>query len=90
MLRGAESPGHLRSHVPPVQLTEHAPVQVTWQVASLQLTLLLGPTVSVQVVPAVQDALQDWPHVPLHVAPLAHCSEQLSLSWPQPTDCDQP
>lgn len=74
------SPGHLSEHDPSVQLTEHEPVQVTLQVALVQLTLALGPTVTSQVLPSPQEALHDLPHVPLHESPAAHCSEQLSLS----------
>lgn len=90
MVRGEVSPGHFRSHVPPVQLTEQDPVQVTWHVASAQLTLPLAPTVMVQVLPLAQDALHDRPHVPLQLALPAHWSEQLSLlpvhpaAWAQP------
>ncbi len=53
-----------------MQLTEHEPVQVTWQVAPEQLTLLLGPTVREHSLPSMQEALHDLPQVPLHV-PLA-------------------
>ncbi|HET7786103.1 MAG TPA: hypothetical protein VFL36_09035 [Myxococcales bacterium] len=43
--RGAVSAAHLMSQVPPVQLSEQVPVQTTWQVEPLQLTLLEEPTV---------------------------------------------
>ncbi len=81
---GEPWPGHTRSHVPPVQLTEQLPVHVTWQVAFVQLTLLLGPTVSSHVVPSVQLALQEVPQVPPQLWPVAHWSEQLLLSWVHP------
>jgi len=78
-------PGHTRSHVPPApQLTEQLPVHVTWHVASVQLTLLLGPTVSSHVAPAAQLALQEVPHVPPQLWPVAHWSEQLLFSWVHP------
>lgn len=62
------SPGHLREHVPSVQLTEHEPVHVTLQVAFVQLTLLLAPTVTSQLLPSPQEALQEAPQVPVQVA----------------------
>jgi hypothetical protein len=47
----AESPGHFRSQVEPEQLTEQAPVQMTWQVApALQEMLPLFARVALQVV----------------------------------------
>lgn len=49
------------SQAPPVQLSEHEPVQVRWQVDALQLTLLDAPTVYVQVAPPVQLRLLEAP-----------------------------
>lgn len=51
MVFAAVSPGHFRSQVEPLQLTEHdGSVQVTWQVAPLlHETLPLLPTEMVQV-----------------------------------------
>ncbi len=90
MVRGWVSEGQVRSQVLLVQLTEQEPVQMMWQVALEQLTLLLGPTVSEQVLPSVQLALQDSPQVPPQDPSAGHCSEQLSLFSEQPLAWDQP
>lgn len=60
-MRGAASPAHLMSQAPPVQLSEHEPVQVRWHVDALQLTLLDAPTVYVQLAPPVQLRLLEAP-----------------------------
>jgi len=58
----------LRSQVALVQLTEHEPVQVMWQVAlPLQDTLPLAPTVVVQVEFPVQLKLHESRHTPEQV-----------------------
>ena len=75
----ALSPEHLSEHEPSVQLKEQEPVQVTLQVALVQLMLLLFPTVTSQLVPSAQAALHDAPHVPVQLDLFRHCSEQLSL-----------
>jgi hypothetical protein len=79
-----ESPEHLRSQVALVQLTEHDPVQITWQVElPLHDTLPLGPTVVVQVEFPLQLKLQESKHAPLQVVWFSQESEQLPASPPQ-------
>lgn len=68
----------------PAQLTEHEPVQVTWQVEpDLHETLPLGPTVGEQVAPVPQSRLQELPQVPSQVLISAQLSVQLPPSTPQ-------
>jgi hypothetical protein len=65
--------------------SEHEPVQVMSQVApSLQLTLLLGPTVITQVDPPEQSRLHESPHEPLHSLSSTQSSVQLSPSHAEP------
>jgi len=64
--------------LPPPQVTEQEPVQVTWQVEpSLHETLPLGPTVTVQVDPPAQSMLHDSSQVPLQTLSEVQASEQL-------------
>ena len=61
----AESPAQRRSHVALVQLTEHEPVQVMWQVEfPLHETLALLPTVAVHTELPVQSTLHESRHIP--------------------------
>ena len=72
IIRGEESLGHLRSQVELLQLKEHEPVHVTWQVDPfVHETLPLLPTVTVQLEPS-QLALPLSPAVRLHVLPPLH------------------
>ncbi len=68
--RGAESAGHFRSHTLPLaHPTLHEPVQTTWQVAAVHPTLLLDPTVKLQVAPEVQFRLALFPALTVQVLP---------------------
>jgi len=83
---GAESPGHFREQVlASLQLTEQEPVQVTWQIELLQLTLPLAPTVKSQVELALQFRLALAPAVRAQLLPLQQRPPQESpqLSEPQ-------
>lgn len=60
-----------------MQLSEHEPVQVTWQLEASHETLPLGPTVTVQLEPPLQSMLHDSAHEPVHVFEFAQSSEQL-------------
>ena len=64
---GALSLAHFRSQVEPAaQASEHEPVQTMWQVElPAQLTLPLGPKVTLQVEPESQARLHESPHMPL-------------------------
>ena len=78
------SPAHLRSHVALVQLTEHEPVQVMWQVAlPLHVMLPLGPTVVVHVELLAQFKLHESVHAPEHAVWFSQEREQLPASPPQ-------
>lgn len=68
----------------PEQDTEHELMQCTVHVEPLaQVTLPLSPTVISHSASAWQLTLQDLPHVPVHVLPLLHASEQLSPPQPE-------
>jgi hypothetical protein len=72
-----------------VQLTEHEPVQVTWQVEPpAQEMLPLAPRVTSQVDPPPQPMLHDSPQVPEQLLWSAQLSEQLPVG-PQ-LDCVNP
>jgi hypothetical protein len=61
----AESPAQRRSQVALLQLTEHEPMHVMWQVEfPLHETLALAPTVAVQEEFPVQSTLHEARHDP--------------------------
>lgn len=60
------------SQAPPVQLSEQEPVQTTWQVEALQVTLLEAPTVKLQVEPPAQARLAELPAVSVQLLPPLH------------------
>ncbi len=70
--RGAASLAHFRSQAPPVQESEQEPVQITWQVEALQVTLLEAPTVKLQVEPPAQPRLAEVPAVSVQLLPPVH------------------
>lgn len=78
--RALDSGEHLSSHrEPPVQLTEHWPVQVTWHVEpSVQETLLLAPTVTVHSDELPQWILHDSSQLPEQSFSLLQSREQLA------------
>lgn len=71
-----------------LQLTEQEPVQVTWQIELLQLTLPLAPTVKSQVELALQSRLELTPAVRAQLLPLQqrapHDSPQVSAAQVAP------
>lgn len=67
-----------------MQLSEHDPVHVMWQVElPLQVTLELAPTVAVQVELPVQSTLQESRHAPEQFVWFEQAREQLPASPPQ-------
>lgn len=72
---------HLRSQFvfEPVQLSEHDPVQLTWQVEPpVHDTLPLGPTMTLQVEPPPQSMLHDCAQLPEQMLRSEQLSEQLA------------
>ena len=78
------SPAQRKSQVAPLQLTEHEPVQVMWQVElPLHETLPLAPSVVVQTELSVQLRLHESRQEPAQLVWFAQESEQLPASPPQ-------